>query len=742
MKKLEALTETLTPFAAILDGEQLIGLQTLLSGLKTSLAATQDSGRNLRIAVVGQMKAGKSSFLNAAFFGRDLLPKADTPMTAALTKIVYAPEPFAEVEFYSQQDWDRFKQLASEYPANYAEAEARLTEATPFGFGAKPRVPSKALVDGQISVEIMSAVELIERAQNNALDVPSYLGKIKTIKDVKDTAALTRALHEYVGSGGRFASITKMSVLHINDPRLGGLEIIDTPGFNDPVVSRGNVTRRYLGQCDVIFLLSSISQFIGATEMNVIIGQFPEAGINEQAIFLIGTQRDAALRQDPNIAKTAAKLAEKYPPEKRAGIKVSAMIQLLDKQMGEHARKTLDDQINKQGLDAKTKSILTAINQTPPRFISAWSSLTADNFSSLSVDDQGQLNSLCRDTGYDFDPESLHVLSNIPALRDEVLKQRERKAQLIAGKAQELREGALHGAKVRLKDMRESLTKRSEQILSNNIADLERNEKETVKRLTGGRKLLESVFDEQLTQTSQQFALLKTEVRAQALKYSRVEAVRDPKTEAYEVSTSSWYNPFSWGNTETRYRDIVTVYASVQDAIEQVENFALQSTKTLQKSIMECVDLKAFRKNVAQAATAMFNTEDASYDGVMMLTEVNKSLRKITIPEVNFGDKDYSQNIIKAFGCDRVGEDQISGLKEAQRKAVAAVINDLEAEVDSRVNAIKQSLGTTGKTFVADMSRDIQASLTQLRADIANKEQTMAQIDEALKAVDRGLKSL
>ena len=58
--------------------------------LDTNLLVAQEEGRNLRIAIVGQMKAGKSSFLNALLFPIDVLPKAATPMTAALTRIGYA----------------------------------------------------------------------------------------------------------------------------------------------------------------------------------------------------------------------------------------------------------------------------------------------------------------------------------------------------------------------------------------------------------------------------------------------------------------------------------------------------------------------------------------------------------------------------------------------------------------------------------------------------------------------------
>ena len=43
----------------------------------------------LTIGVIGQMKCGKSTFLNAFIFENDVLPAATTPMTAALSVITY-----------------------------------------------------------------------------------------------------------------------------------------------------------------------------------------------------------------------------------------------------------------------------------------------------------------------------------------------------------------------------------------------------------------------------------------------------------------------------------------------------------------------------------------------------------------------------------------------------------------------------------------------------------------------------
>lgn len=221
---MKEIIQTLSPHVHALDAEQFSSLQTLIEGLDSNLHSVREEGRNLRIAVVGQMKSGKSSFLNAAFFGKDLLPKADTPMTAALTKIVYSAHPKAEVIFYSEEDWDGIERRAAEYPAAYAKAEQNLLDAqnanaSPFAKMAVTK-PTPQQIRDAVPKQITSSLELVEKARQQNLNVRDYLGKSRTLDNVSDTTQLANALQDYVGSNGQFTAITKMSVLHVDDPRL------------------------------------------------------------------------------------------------------------------------------------------------------------------------------------------------------------------------------------------------------------------------------------------------------------------------------------------------------------------------------------------------------------------------------------------------------------------------------------------------------------------------------------------
>ena len=99
------------------------GLKESGAELSKTIEILRKEGRSLNIGIIGRVKAGKSSLLNSLFFnGKDILPKAATPMTAALTVISYGERPQAEITYYSGADiaglrteYEKYEELYHEY---------------------------------------------------------------------------------------------------------------------------------------------------------------------------------------------------------------------------------------------------------------------------------------------------------------------------------------------------------------------------------------------------------------------------------------------------------------------------------------------------------------------------------------------------------------------------------------------------------------------------------------------------
>lgn len=88
--------------------------------LEKTLKGMQAENRGLKVGIIGRVKAGKSSLLNALIFeGKDVLPKAATPMTASLTVLKYAQNLSTEVEFYSQENISELKNKHARYEREF-----------------------------------------------------------------------------------------------------------------------------------------------------------------------------------------------------------------------------------------------------------------------------------------------------------------------------------------------------------------------------------------------------------------------------------------------------------------------------------------------------------------------------------------------------------------------------------------------------------------------------------------------
>ncbi len=88
--------------------------------LEKTIKGMQAENRGLKVGIIGRVKAGKSSLLNALIFeGVEVLPKAATPMTASLTVLKYAKTLSAQVEFYSPKDISELKNEHARYEREF-----------------------------------------------------------------------------------------------------------------------------------------------------------------------------------------------------------------------------------------------------------------------------------------------------------------------------------------------------------------------------------------------------------------------------------------------------------------------------------------------------------------------------------------------------------------------------------------------------------------------------------------------
>ncbi|MDE6026469.1 MAG: dynamin family protein, partial [Muribaculaceae bacterium] len=270
--------------------KQITTLRETYHDFKLGGEALIKEGDVLKIGVVGQVKAGKSSFLNSLFFeGESILPKASTPMTAGLTVLEYADVNEFEVEYYNQEEWEEFKKQADTYKAH--EADVRNNPE----YKDAPESIIRKMIKSRTSEVQQSAFELVSRCGRMA---QSKIGKGAETVPFKDNASLQKILNEYVGADGEYTSVVKMLTLKMNDPRLKGVRIVDTPGVNDPIVSRENRTKEFLHSCHGVFFLSYSSRFFDSVDMSFMNSRIGNQGVG--TVLMLASKYDDVL-QDQGI---------------------------------------------------------------------------------------------------------------------------------------------------------------------------------------------------------------------------------------------------------------------------------------------------------------------------------------------------------------------------------------------------------------------------------------------------------
>ncbi|WP_081730751.1 dynamin family protein [Shewanella colwelliana] len=660
------LSEKYLAYDDAVNATQLDELQSLAAVFRQDAAHCLDDNRTLRIGIIGQIKRGKSSFLNSLLFdGKDVLPKAATPMTAALTRISFQEQPAATVEFYSQAEWEQVQSTAataSEKQANYERELNAFNQARAGGRGFAMRPLAVAPSD-----EESASQELVNMIASNGVDVDDYLGQSHSIHGVNSNRDLVDQLNQFVGANGQFTPIVKSTELRLNIPGLQDIEVVDTPGVNDPIISRGRKTQEFIGQCDVIFFLSNCSQFLDVHDMGLLAQNIPNKGIEE--IVLVGSVFDNALDDEyhsyPNIGAALSGLTSKL--NRHAQDSVASV-----------CARELSQQSQADCADVSSQSHLmqTLQNALPPIFISARCldlarKLANDNLV-LSDEEQLSLDKLNEMyPGFSVTPEILRQLGNFGKIEHKLDSVRDKKTQIMAERFGNLLRGSSREVLQKLSSMREDVSHKQKLLCDGDLEALTQKQNALIKRIEAGEFKVKTVFEKYRIQAEKALLKASNEIEQASLGAKQVQSQTGSRQESYEtshqVSTSKWYNPSSWGSSRTEYtthyRTVNYTYADVQEAVARLEDFVMATSRKLFAASEQAINLGLFRNDIKSAVKDMFDFSDDDFDPEMVLLPLDNAVARITIPAINLDLARHIDTIRQQFTSSQVEGDQIAQLR-------------------------------------------------------------------------------
>ena len=286
--------------------QQLLSCGQVLAGLAepsqrplVTDALNQLGRLECRVAVVGQIKSGKSSVINALARAPHLLPTRITPWTTAVTSLHFGQAPpggFGAVfSFLEHEEWDQL--------ATGGGRIRELTEQLVPGFAPEHLQQQAALLRQRAAERLGPEFELL-------------LGQAHFFK-----ALAPGMMEDYVCAGdfsgaqrlGKYSDITKSADIYLeHGPFAFPSTLVDTPGTNDPFLIRDEITRRSLGSADVYIVVLTAAQPLSDTDVSLLRIM---RGLNKDRIVVLVNRVDDLADLDAELPQVVGYVEERLAAE-------------------------------------------------------------------------------------------------------------------------------------------------------------------------------------------------------------------------------------------------------------------------------------------------------------------------------------------------------------------------------------------------------------------------------------------
>lgn len=664
------------------ETDELLQLQRSFAA---KMARLESDGLKLSIGIMGQVKAGKSSFLNALLFdGKPVLPVAATPKTANLTRISYGESPLLIVHFYTPDEWKSMEVLAA---GQGEHAEAKV------------------------------ARDLLSMVRKQGLDVASLLAQATLTLPAQDVDGLMNQLNDYVGENGRHTAVVKSTEIQLPLDELKGFDVVDTPGMNDPVPSRTQKTREYMSQCDVVFFLSRASQFLDQSDMDLLARQLPGNGVKRMV--LVAGQLDGAISDDgfdrKSLEETEANLSMR---------------------LGRRATKEMENlaAFREEGDDHAVAAMLRTLKAPilASTFAHGFAAWEGERWNEAMRHVHRELSEMAADRwrGYEFTQEDWQRIGNFTSLRTAYQSARVDKQVLLQAQRDELLPETRRELRRRLQALSDAADSRSVRLKSGDMASIEARLQACEGRMKDIARHLNEVVDGMRAKTEDTLCEVQAGLGKVAAKSGKVKTREgvDVQTEYYEVSASKWYNPFSWGRKETRSRTVTVNYAYIaaSDVIERLVNHAKDSAALVEREFNRVVNLKDLRTQLKSALLRALDTGSDGFDPAEFRSVLEGTLSRMVLPVLHVEQGDVSAAISRRFSGEVRGSDQMEVLQRMQKEAVTAIRLDVLNQFEKAVAVLHQQLDEVSRGLVKEFARDLEHERRQLKTAFADKDRELA----------------
>lgn len=705
----------------LINSDLLIEFQSKAESLSENMKDIKKTERVLKIGIVGEVKAGKSSFLNSLIFeGETVLPKAPTPMTAALTKLGYSDTPSANIVFYSDYDWRKIETLASEYDKlineqlqielrNYSMAQQGMGYTYPMPTFENVEVAYKDRIPSQYS----ACKELTRMVDESGIILGDYLGKTKKIVGKSSYSDYMDELNNYVGTGGQFTPIVKHTEIFINNPLLKDIEVIDTPGLNDPILSRSETTKKFLINCDVVFLLSYAGQFLGSEDIEFITQTLPGEGIRKA--ILVGSKFDSGVL-DYKVRN--ATFREAFLGSR--------------KNFDSQAQANVQSCTKSQNCPVVVKEIEKSL---PPKYISSLMYSAGKKIQKnkpLSEEEEHVIKQMkTRFKGFDDSSNFLIDFSNIINIKDDVFtKLKNEKDQTISERIMLLTSSQTGRFISILEEININARNNLSDLSKYDCVQLQEKLENLKQKLDSIRREVKNIFEMSSVDAQRILSDLTNDIEKEVDNYIDVSILT--RTENHRETERTGL----FGCKKEVYNVTETINsANVSEVISNLRKYATRAKKVVNEEFVKLFDINTLKKNVKNIVIGAFDLSDRNFNENDILIPLEVVLKKLTIPSIEVNLENYDDQILRQFSSGVVEGHKISELVLAQEKVLQVMAKDIANSILKTGDVIESILQEQAGAFVDNIERQLSNNVEILQKLLDDKENSILEYEKFISSI-------
>ncbi|MFA4724615.1 dynamin-like GTPase family protein [Helicobacter pylori] len=734
--------------------------------LEKTLKEMQAEDRDLKVGIIGRVKAGKSSLLNALIFeGVEVLPKAATPMTASLTILKYADTLSAEVEFYSPKDIAELENEHERYVREFnrivEEEVKKQKEKQSLANRAKEglrNVGNKFSRNKSTEVapkeRVLSDKEINERAEriakntlNEDTKLVSSYDQYEKIKEsgllntenldpriqANSLQELNQKLLQFVGADGKFMPRTKAVQISLNNPNLKDLEVIDTPGVNDPIASREERTKALLKDCDVVFVISPSNQFLTDSDMSLFDRVSNKEGLQE--IYFVASQTDSAVCSPSEVQNSRQHLPTALENAQKA--LSSQLNNIMEKLIENYPnQREIFEKVIKNGVILASGVCFSMYKDFKNQASWERSKKTEEYHNALRNLRDAYPDAFNSD---DKSKESLLFLSNMGAIEERLEKAAQEKEKIISQKLQDYAKSQANNLHALIVQLLQDLEEEKKRIKNADISTI-KEQIEAYEKLSGNIETgFREAYEEFILHFINNIRVGLEETLKKAIQTAKTRSREEEEEEHYiervkQGGLGGWARWFGsvvgekdWGYNEVERTRATIKAGAVLDYLTEMHercegalNDSANSFKIVFRKELYAKVFKQLREIIS----------DDLIDEVAFKKSVMAVLDSIEFKEFDYADKLPSE--IRGKTGNLKGDEA-----NAFIQSVGNYVRNFESEAKQDVKGYIQGLreALERQNFASDTLKKLQKDMQNLHNQVQNKVQSIAQLDAQIQAL-------